>query len=276
MSLDAYALLRLSESSLSGRAPGGVFALADAVLVKTGASFAAEPAELAIGLRRLLGETLDAHDDTRGVYFLPAAAVEPARGAGSYAAVIEAIGEAGMWVALLEEGATARPTMVEALMARAMDGEEIDPEALQGAMQASLAQLAESFATGGDDDELEGEGTSPGAQVPMDLGALLSDPAMMALAQKMRDLMPPVGEAADDVDGDDASYEDDGEEPTDGVGTELDGALPMDLRALMSSPAFAELLKNAQDVLAKNPEEAHKLAARFGLAGGGPPSDDEE
>jgi hypothetical protein len=274
MSLDAFALLRLPHSAVSARSPEGVIALTDAVLLKTGASFAAEPAELAIGLRRLLGETLDAHDDTRGVYFLPAAAVEPARGAGSYAAVIEAIGEAGMWVAPVEEGTTARPTMVEALMARAMDGEEIDPEALQGAMQASLAQLADSFAAGGDDDELEGEGTSPGAQMPMDLGALLSDPAMMALAQKMRDLMPPVGEAADDVD--DASYEDEGEEPTDGVGTELDGALPMDLRALVSSPAFAELLKNAQDVLAKNPEEAQKLAARFGLAAGAAGSDDEE
>jgi hypothetical protein len=275
MSLDAFALLRLPHSTVTARSPEGVIVLTDAVLLETGASFAAEPAELAIGLRRLLGEALDAHDDTRGVYFLPAAAVEPARSAGSYAAVIEAIGEAGMWIAPVEEGATARPTMVEALMARAMDGEEIDPEALQGAVQASLAQLADSFAAGGDDDELEGEGTSPGAQMPMDLGALLSDPAMMALAQKMRDLMPPMGEAADDVD-DDASYEDEGEEPTDGVGTELDGALPMDLRALVGSPAFAELLKNAQEVLAKNPEEAQKLAARFGLAAGAAGSDDEE
>lgn len=273
MSLDAFALLRLPHSTVTARSPEGVIVLTDAVLLETGASFAAEPAELAIGLRRLLGDALDAHDDARGVYFLPSAAVEPARSAGSYAAVIEAIGEAGMWIAPVEEGATARPTMVEALMARAMDGEEIDPEALQGAVQASLAQLADSFAAGGDD-ELEGEGTSPGAQMPMDLGALLSDPAMMALAQKMRDLMPPMGEAADDVDDDDASYEDEGEEPTDGVGTELDGALPMDLRALVGSPAFAELLKNAQEVLAKNPEEAQKLAARFGLAAGA--SDDEE
>jgi hypothetical protein len=274
MSLDAFALLRLSESSIAARAPQGVTALSDAVLFRTGASFAAEPAELAIGLRRLLGDLLDGHDDPRGVYFLPAAAVEPARSAGSYTAVLEAIGEAGMWVALVDENTNTRPTLVEALMARAMDGEEINPETLQSAMQASFAQLTDDLAVG-EDDDLEGEGTSPGTQMPMDLAALMSDPAMMALAQKMRDLMPPLGETADDLEGGDASYADPGEEPTDGVGTELDGVLPMDLRALMSSPAFAELLKNAQDVLAKNPEEAQKLASRFGLAAGAG-SDDEE
>jgi hypothetical protein len=147
MSLDAFALLRLPHSAVSARSPEGVIALTDAVLLKTGASFAAEPAELAIGLRRLLGETLDAHDDTRGVYFLPAAAVEPARGAGSYAAVIEAIGEAGMWVAPVEEGTTARPTMVEALMARAMDGEEIDSRGPPG-RDAGEPRAARGFVRG--------------------------------------------------------------------------------------------------------------------------------
>ncbi|MFO0713182.1 MAG: hypothetical protein U0353_25220 [Sandaracinus sp.] len=272
MSLEAIALLRLPEHA----AGPGVVHLSDAVLLSTGASFASEPEELALGLRRLLGEALDRHDDARGVFFVPAVALEPARAAGSYAAAIEAIGEAGMWVALLEEGSTARPTMVEALMMRAMDGEEVDPEALQGAMRASLAQMSEAFAAGAHDDELEGEGTSPGTHPPLDLAALLSDPAMMALAQKMRDLMPPSG-ADDAVDDDDeADYEDDGEEPTDGVGTELDGAMPMDLQALMGSPAFAELLRNAQDVLAKNPEEAQRIAARLGLGLGAAPHDDEE
>ncbi len=276
MSLEAIALLRLPDHA----GGPGVVHLSDAVLVSTGASFASEPESLALGLRRLLGEALDRHDEPRGVFVIPAVALEPARSAGSYAGVIDAIGEAGMWVALLEDGSTARPTMVEALMARAMDGEEIDPEALQGAVRASLAQMAEAFGghgehadLEGDDDELEGEGTSPGAHPPLDLAALLSDPTMMALAQKMRDLMPPAG--ADDAidDDDDADYDDQGEEPTDGVGTELDGAMPMDLQALMGSPAFAELLRNAQDVPTNNPEEARCIAARLGL---GEPSSDEE
>lgn len=268
MSLEAFALVRLPDHA-SGE---GVVVLSDAVLIKTGASFAAEPVELATGLRRLLGESLDRHEDERGVFFVPGVALDAAKGAGSYAAVIEAIGEAGMWVALVEDGTTARPTMVEALMARSMEGEEIDPAAMQGAVRASLAQMAEQFAVAGDD-ELEGEGTNPGAAMPMDLMALLNDPAMMALAQKMRDLMPPMeGDASDDDDDDDDL---DREEPTDGSGTELDGALPPDLASMMSSPAFAEMLKNAQEILSKNPEQAAQLAARFGF-GGAPTDDDEE
>jgi hypothetical protein len=269
MSLQAIALLRLPDHA-SGE---GVVVLSDAVLIDTGASFAAEPVELATGLRRLLGEALDRHEDERGVFFVPGVALEAAKKAGSYAAAIEAIGEAGMWVALVEDGTTARPTMVEALMARAMDGEEVDPEAMQGAVRASLAQMAEQFAVG-DDDELEGEGTNPGAQAPVDLMALLQDPAMMALAQKMRDLMPPMD--GDEDDDDDADDDLDRDEPTDGVGTELDGALPPDLASMMSSPAFAEMLKNAQEILAKNPEQAAELAARFGLVAPGTASDDEE
>ena len=265
MSLAAFALLRLPEPAVAAHTRA--IALADAVLLETGASFAAEPAELSVGLRRLLGEALDAHDDPRGVYFLPAAAVEPARGAGSYAAVIEAIGEAGMWVALVDEGATARPTMVEALLARAMEGEEIDPQALQGAVHASLAQLAQSFAAAAEDDELEGEGTSPGAPMPMDLGALFADPTLLALAQKMGAFAPPRDEPGDEDSADEDSADEDmaDEEPTDGLGTELDGPLPGELWAWMGSPAFAELLRNAQEVLAKNPDEVRALAARLGL-----------
>lgn len=258
MSLEAIALLRLTD-----HAPGeGVTTLSDAVLLATGQSFASEPEMLAAGLRRLVGETLDRHEDPRGVFFVPAVALDAARAAGSYDGVLEAIGEAGMWVVLEEDGTTARPTMVEALLSRAMDGEELDPETLQGAIGASLSQLARAD----DDEELEGEGTHPGARSPFDIGALLADPAMMALAQKMAELMPPTAGSDDDDDVDD---------PTDGTGTEIDGALPMDLGALMGSPAFAEMLKNAQEILSKNPEEAAKLAARFGMLGA-PGDDDEE
>lgn len=275
MSIEAVALLRLSDLAPSegDAAPTDVIVLSDAVLVRTGATFAAEPHELAAGLRRMLGERLDAHDDERGVFFVPGAALEPARTAGGYHAVIEAIGEAGMWVALVEDVTTARPTMVEALMARSMDGEEIDPEAMQGAMRASLAQMAEAFAGGDDEDEIPGEGTSPGAQAPMDLGALLADPAMRALVEKMRDLMPPGGDDQDE--GADDEDDDDADDSTDGAGTELDGAIPRELQALLGSPAFAEMLANARDILEKNPHEARKIAARLGLAMGAV-GDDEE
>lgn len=267
MSIEAIALLRLPALA-SDDAVTDLVVLSDAVLVRTGATFAAEPHELATGLRRMLGDKLDGHDDERGVFFVPGAALEPARSAGGYQAVIEAIGEAGMWVALVEDGSTARPTMVEALMARAMDGEEIDPESMQGAMRASLAQMAEAFAGGDEEEELAGEGTNPGAQAPIDLSLLLGDPAMRALVEKMRDLVPP-GAADGDED------EDERDDATDGSGTELDGALPPELAALMGSPAFAEMLANARDILEKNPEEARKIAERLGLPMG-PDDDDEE
>ena len=271
MSIEAIALLRLPALA-SDDAVTDLIVLSDAVLLRTGATFAAEPHELATGLRRMLGEKLDGHDDERGVFFVPGAALEPARSAGGYQAVIEAIGEAGMWVALVEDGSTARPTMVEALMARAMDGEEIDPESMQGAMRASLAQMAEAFAGGDEEDELAGEGTNPGAQAPIDLSLLLGDPAMRALVEKMRDLAPP---GAADRDADDEDDEDERDDATDGSGTELDGALPPELAALMGSPAFAEMLANARDILEKNPEEARKIAERLGLPMG-PADDDEE
>jgi len=276
MSIEAVALLRLPDlaPAQGEAAPADVIVLADAVLVRTGATFAAEPHELAAGLRRMLGDRLDAHDDARGVFFVPGAALEPARTAGGYHAVIEAIGEAGMWVALVEDVSTARPTMVEALMTRAMDGEEIDPEAMQGAMRASLAQMAEAFAGGDEEDEIAGEGTNPGTESPMDLGALLSDPTMRALVEKMRDLVPARG-TADAADDDDSGDDQESDDSTDGSGTELDGTIPLELQALLGSPAFAEMLANARDILEKNPDEARKIAERLGLEMGAGGDDDE-
>jgi len=276
MSIEAVALLRLPDlvPAPGDAAPADLIVLSDAVLVRTGATFAAEPHELAAGLRRMFGEKLDAHSDERGVFFVPGAALEPARTAGGYQAVIEAIGEAGMWVALVEDVSTARPTMVEALMTRAMDGEEIDPEAMQGAMRASLAQMAEAFAGGDEEDEIAGEGTNPGVEAPMDLAALLSDPTMRALVEKMRDLVP-AGASGGDDEHDESGDDDEADDSTDGSGIELDGAVPVELQALLGSPAFAEMLANARDILEKNPEEARKIAERLGLEMGAA-TDDEE
>jgi hypothetical protein len=140
----------------------------------------------------------------------------------------------------------------------------------------------------GDEDDDEDDGVEDTASGPaLDLRALLADPAMLALAEKMRDLMPPHGEDdEDDDDEDDGALdavagapeggdEDDDEDDEDDDGSRTDLELP-DLGALMRSPAFAEMMRNAQEILAKNPDEARKLAERFGLLGAPHPTDDEE
>jgi hypothetical protein len=288
MSLDAIALLRLAPDAAAALSlgPPEALPLADAMLLRTSLGFAAEPHELAAALRVGFGPALAAHRDPRGVFVLPSVALEHAQRAGSYEAVIDVIGEAGMWVPL-DAAPPARTAALEALMARAMEGEEIDPEVMQAAMRDGVAQMAAAFAAPGDDeDDEESEDDEDDAEAghpALDLRALLSDPAMMALAEKMRDLMPPHGEDdEDDDDEDDGALdrvaeapEEDDELDGDGTETEVDGAMP-DLGALMRSPAFAEMIRSAQEILSKNPDEARKLAERFGLLGEAHATDDEE
>jgi hypothetical protein len=69
--------------------------LEDGVLVQTGLDFAEEPEVLSSALHALLGPALLAqHDDPRGVFFLPDVAAPKAR---RYEAVIEEVGEGGVW-----------------------------------------------------------------------------------------------------------------------------------------------------------------------------------
>jgi hypothetical protein len=284
MSLDAHALLRLTAFEMPP--PTEVRSIGDAVLVRLPVGFASEPHELAASLRGLLGDRLASHVDPRGVFVLPGAALEHALRADGYDAAVALIGEAGMWVAP-EASAPARSAALEALMARALDGEEIDPEAMQAAMRDGLAQVAAAFGDDGDDveddEDDEEDDDEAGASGPaLDLRALLADPAMLALADKMRDRMRPHGE--DDDDDEDDDDEDDGaldasaeapgqEQDEDGGQTDLE--LP-DLGALMRSPAFVEMMRSAQEVLAENPDEARKLAERFGLLGAPHPTKNDE
>ncbi len=226
MSLKAFALLRSGEEN-----PDTIelFALE--------ASFADEPERLAEELLRTRAERV--HDDPRGVFVLPEAALSAARGAGTYDAALEAVGEAGMWVEL-EGASSARATNVDALLGAMAGGEALDPHAVQ----ASLAELMGGLGRG-PSDELEGEATSPGAPLamPLDVASLLSDPAMQALAAKMSALVPEGGL---------------GEELALGEG---EGGIA----ALLGSPAFAAMLEGASELLAKNPEQARELAARLGF-----------
>jgi hypothetical protein len=93
MPIEALALLRLKTLNISAR----VDRLDDAVLVHTGHSFATEPEQLVEALEALIGESsLAQHDDPRGVLFVPDVAAPKAQ---SYDAVVDEVGEGGVWAA---------------------------------------------------------------------------------------------------------------------------------------------------------------------------------
>jgi hypothetical protein len=93
MPIEALALLRLQTLHTSARAER----LDDALIVHTGVSFATEPEQLAEALAALVGESaLAQHDDPRGILFIPDVAAPRGR---SYDAVVEEVGEGGVWAA---------------------------------------------------------------------------------------------------------------------------------------------------------------------------------
>ena len=277
MSIDAVALLKRSSlrDTRVGSHPGFLeHALEDAVLFHTHARFGHEPDELGFSLRAQLGDLLDAHHDARGVFLLPDVALEHAMQAQRYDAVIEAIGEAGMWCPLVSADfipQRMQDDAVMALLARAQSGEEISPESLQAGLQSvmeSMRQQSES------EESYDDERTDPGLAAQANLlngrGLLemLKDPALMALAEQMKSSM--MGNESSDenlLGDDDSDFGEDGTDPEfSPTDTSVESAMPMDLGTLMSSPAFAQLLAQAQEAIAKNPEHARALAARFGVA----------
>lgn len=295
MSIDAVALLKRSslrdillESGIPGTAQPRVLehVLDDGILFHTHASFGSDPEELAVALRRQLGEHLDAHGDERGIFCLPDVAVEHALAAKSYDAVIEAIGEAGMWVPLVSSEFVPQqwqnnPLM--SLLSRGAEGEEIDHQALQGAMQSMMASLRQ--APPSSSEQAFDDATDPAlsAATPLAEGGLLemlNDPALMALASQLMGAMPAFSDAASsdenllDEEHED-EFPDEGTDPElSGTDTSVEGKMPIDLGALMSSPAFTQLLAQAQQAIAKNPADAQALAARFGFSGK-PPGEGE-
>ena len=192
-----------------------------------------------------------------------------------YDAVIKAIGEAGMWCPLV--GADFIPQRMQndavmALLSRAQNGEEISPESLQAGLQSVMESMRQQSQS---EESYDDERTDPGLAAQANLlqgrGLLemLKDPALMALAEQMKSSM--MGDQSSDEnllgDDDDSEFGEEGTDPEfSPTDTSVESAMPMDLGALMASPAFAQLLAQAQEAIAKNPEHARALAARLGVA----------
>lgn len=288
MSIDAVALLKrssLRDISLPTPSTPGLpqpqvleHVLDDCILFHTHVNFGDDPEAHAVALRRMLGEHLDAHVDPRGIFCVPDVAVDHARTLKSYDAVIEAIGEAGMWVPMVAADFIPerwRNDPMMSMLSRGAGGEEIDHEALQNAMQSMMASFrakAESSADQAYDDTTDPTLAAASPLAPEGLMGMLNDPALMALASQLMGAMPAfgAGESSDEAmldDDDDADFHDEGTDPElAATDTSVEGDMPADLGALMSSPAFAQLLAQAQEAIAKNPEHARALAQRFGFA----------
>lgn len=90
MAITALVLLRMPPSSTSER----VTALTDGVILHSELDFSLEPEALSQALVERLGEALFAHEDPRGIFFIPSVAAPRAQ---SYEAVIAEVGEGGVW-----------------------------------------------------------------------------------------------------------------------------------------------------------------------------------
>lgn len=231
MAIEAIALLRIPSNDVPASA---LFrALDDGALVRTRADFAADPAEIAIALRRSAGDHLDRHRDPRGILVLPDVAAPIGE---TYDAVAEEIGEGGTWIALAElesaegddaDGGDLLATMMSAMtspamqdaIARARDAlSGLDPATAGDAASARerMADLARSMSAG--------IPASPGGE---------TDEAMRALAERHGGALGGEGEG-------------------------------VDLGALMRDPAFQQMVDGVRQQLLADPGKMAELAALFG------------
>ncbi|MEM9067928.1 MAG: hypothetical protein AAGE52_05455 [Myxococcota bacterium] len=111
MPIDAVALVRIPLDAVKGalgdeveeltfespRGPVALEPLHDAVRIHLGVRFDSEPADVGIAVRHILGDAADLHSDERGVYVYPDIARSRET---TYDAVLEDMGEGGMWVPL--------------------------------------------------------------------------------------------------------------------------------------------------------------------------------
>lgn len=132
MGINAIALLKIPHLTLATGNPGRVEPLEDGVLLHTASSFADEPEVLSEAIRSMVGDALAQHDDARGIFILPKVAAPSAR---SYAAVIDEVGEGGMWVPLTDEEQPMAMAGFEAMLGSMMGQ-------LPGGLVASLHQMA--------------------------------------------------------------------------------------------------------------------------------------
>lgn len=242
MALDAIALLRLPATDL----PGGAVlrTLDDGVLVRTRASFASEPDELALALRRIAGDALDRHRDERGVLMIPDVA-RPA--ASTYEGVVEEVGEGGTWVSLEEDEEAGLEGDLLATMMNAMSTPE---------MQSAIARARDVFASG-----------DPAA----------AQARMVELARSMSGVIEP-GEDAE-VESEMRAMV---ERHTGGAGAGgagalgAEGGLPVDLGALMSDPAFQRMVDDVRAQLLSDPSKLAQLQSMFGAMSDEEDEDEDE
>ena len=164
MRIEAIALLQLRDLRPPADSGARVTSLDDSLLLHTGATFESDPETLANVVRVLAGEQLTQHEDPRGIFFIPSVAAPSAR---TYRAVIEEIGEGGMWAPRPRRGS--------------MGGPDDSFEALLGSMlgqiPSGLLEQVTRAATQGDAGTLE--------RMTSDLQALLGkNPDLVALTQQ--------------------------------------------------------------------------------------------
>ncbi|MDB4976016.1 MAG: hypothetical protein JWN48_4357 [Myxococcaceae bacterium] len=226
MAIQALALLHTVTLQTDGATR--VDRLDDAVLVHTGAEFAAEPEDLAEALIARVGaEALADHDDPRGILFIPDVAAPQAR---TYEAVVAEVGEGGVWAEL--ESADE-------------PGQDADFGALLGNVFAQLPPsllAAASSAASGDRGSLD--------QVAAQVQALLgSSPALQSLAGQLSGML---GQAGGTTSG-----------PQPGAPAEL--ASLEDMFASFgggdgANAALRSLASNMQAELERDPEKMQQLA----------------
>lgn len=150
MPITANALLRIEPLTPIPSRAGRVTRLDDSILLHTQADFSNEPAALSRIVREKLGEVLDLHTDSRGIFFIPSVAKLAAR---TYDAAVTEIAEGGEWGPLrapeLPLGAAAGMGGLGALLGGLL--EQMPPGVLDamsaaargqpGAFEAATAQL---------------------------------------------------------------------------------------------------------------------------------------
>lgn len=227
--------------------------LEDAALVRTAVRFDLEPEDLASALMARLGEAFG--DDARGVFVVPDVALDEAKAHRTHDAVVEAIGEAGMWVRRISQTETMedRALGVDDLLAQALAGQPVSPAALAALLGGGHDDTAD------DDDEdvtatqMDGEDDDPSetaTDMPFDLGSLLASPELRGMVERLAGTIAASPETQ----------------------RELEGAASrgLDLEALAQSPAIARLMQGFAEEIGKNP------AALAALMGSGPSDDDDE
>lgn len=131
--------------------------LDDGALVYTPVAFDREPDEVIDVLWDLFGDHFADHDDDRGVFVIPSVA-RPRM--GTYAAVIEEIGDVGEWIAIDEDGDDADEAR----------GEVVDADAPPGDLMSMIAGITSSL--------------GPDAMQSIQSAMMSGDPRALAAAQQ--------------------------------------------------------------------------------------------